>query len=59
MFDKMNMSNFRSAFEQQSITGAQLLGLDDKAVQERFGILTGYHRMKLMRVISGAVRAIV
>ncbi len=59
MFDKMNMSDYKSGFEQQLITGEQLLGLDDKAVKERFGITRSYHRMKLMRVISGAVRAIV
>ncbi len=59
MFDKMNMSNFKSVFQQQLINGEQLSEMDDKTVKETFGIETGYHRMKLMRVISGAVPAII
>lgn len=59
MFDKMNMSNFKSAFKQKSINGKLLSELDDTALQETYEIETGYHRMKLMRVISGAVRAII
>lgn len=54
LLDAMKLGDYKPKFESEQINGDLMLELDDSILEHELGVKTRIHRIKLMKVISGA-----
>ena len=57
MLDALQLPQYKEAFAREEIDGEVLLELDDQVLQCELGINFKIHRIRLMKLISGATSA--
>ena len=53
LLDIMNLSQYKTKFADEMISGEILVELDDKDLENDLGVRSKIHRVRLMKIING------
>ena len=54
LLEALNLQQYKEAFRAECIDGEILHDLDEQVLQEDLGVTSRLHRIRLMKIISGA-----